>query len=136
MILQVRHAMKQNPPTINSENTVTEAAHELLQTGSDTIIIMEGNEIKGVVTIQTLLHYTYSQGFRPKQVPISEITDTEILLVRPSTSLEEALTIMIETKNNTLPVVNNELIGTINIHDLLKTQPQTIPVKGPYVPQV
>jgi CBS domain-containing protein len=96
---------------------------------------MEGNEIKGVVTLQTLLHYTYTQGFRPKQVPISEIIDTEILLVRPSTSLEETLTIMIETKHNTLPVVNNELIGTINIHDLLETQPQTKLVKSPYIPQ-
>lgn len=135
MILQVRHAMKPNPPTIDSEKTVTEAAQKLIQTEYDTIIVIAGNEIHGVVTIQTLLYYTYSQGFRPTQVPISEITDTDILLVRPSTSLEETLTIMIESKQNTLPVVNDELLGTINIHELLKTQPQTKPIKKIYVPQ-
>ena len=136
MILQVRHAMKQKPPIIDYESTVIEAAQKLIQTGYDTIIVMAGSEIKGVVTVKKLLYYTYTQGFRPKQVPISEITDTEILLVRPTTSLEETLTIMIETKNNTLPVVDNKLLGTININDLLKTQPQTKPIKNLHVPQV
>jgi CBS domain-containing protein len=128
--------MKQKPPIIDYENTVLEAAQKLIQTGYDTIIVMAGSEIKGVVTIQKLLYYTYTHGFRPKQVPISEITDTEILLVRPSTSLEETLTIMIETKHNTLPVVDNKLLGTININDLLKTQPQTKPIKNLHIPQV
>ena len=136
MILQVRHAMKQKPPIIDYESTVIEAARKLIQTGYDIIIVMEGSEIKGVVTVQKLLYYTYTQGFRPKQVPISEITDTEILLVRPSTSLEETLNIMIETKQNTLPVVDNKLLGTINIIDLLKTQPQTKPIKNLHVLQV
>jgi signal-transduction protein with cAMP-binding, CBS, and nucleotidyltransferase domain len=128
--------MKQKPPIIDCESTVIEAAQKLIQTGYDTIIVMAESEIKGVVTVQKLLYYTYTQGFRPKQVPISEITDTEILLVRPSTSLEETLTIMIETKHNTLPVVDNKLLGTININDLLKTQPQTKPIKNLHVPQV
>jgi CBS domain-containing protein len=118
--------MRLNPPIIDSEKNVKEAALKLIQTGYDTIIVMKKDEITGVVTLKKILQYTYTHGFRPKQVPISEISESDVLLVRPSTSLEEALTIMIETKQNTLPVVNSELLGTINIHDLLKTQPKTI----------
>jgi CBS domain-containing protein len=127
--------MKLNPPTIDSEKTVIEAAQKMIHTGYDTVIVTSKNEINGVVTIQKLLKYTYTKGFRPKQVPISEIVDTDILLVRPSTSLEETLTIMVETGHNTIPVVNNELLGTINIHDLLKTQPQTKTIKNLYISQ-
>ena len=130
MILKVRHAMKTNPIIVDMDTTVTDAAHMMIQRGLDAIFVVEGKEIKGIVDLKTVLRYTYTEGFRPSQTPVSEITNEEIILARPNTSLEDALTIMTELKQDTLPVVDNELVGSINIHDLLKTQPQTKPLEA------
>ena len=129
MILRVRHAMNTAPTIIQSETTVTETATTLIQTGQDTAIIVEGEKIRGTVDIRNILRYTYTQGFRPHQTPVSEITNSDIILARPNTSLEDALTIMTELKQDTLPVVDGTLVGSINIHDLLKAQPQTKPLQ-------
>jgi CBS domain-containing protein len=128
MILQVRHAMQTNPFTVDAENTVTETAHRMIQTGQDTIIVLNEKKIKGTVDLRNVLRYTYTQGFRPNQTPVGEITNSDIIFARPTTSLEDALTIMTETKQYTLAVVDDDLVGSITIHDLLKAQPQTKPL--------
>ena len=134
MILKVRHAMKTNPTIADIETTVTEAVHKMIQSGQDSIFVLDGESIKGVVDLRNVLRYTYTEGFRPNQTPVSEITNSDIILARPNTSLEDCLTIMTELKQNTLPVVDNKLVGSINIHDLLKTQPQTKPLEtSPYL---
>ncbi len=130
MILRVRHAMNTAPTVVQAEITVTEAATRLIQTGQDTVIVLDGDKIKGTVDMKNILRYTYTQGFRPHQTPISEIANSEIILARPNTSLEDALTIMTELKQDTLPVVDGALVGSINIHDLLKTQPKTKPLQA------
>jgi len=129
MILQVRHAMQTKPYTIDSEETVTETAYRMIQIGTDTLVVLYENEIKGTIDQRDVLRYTYTQGFRPNQTPVSEITNSDVVFARPTTSLEDALTIMTETKQYTLAVVDRELVGTINIFDLLKVQPQTKPLE-------
>ncbi|TRO53569.1 CBS domain-containing protein [Candidatus Bathyarchaeota archaeon] len=129
MILQVRHAMQTKPYTIDSEETVTETAYRMIQIGTDTLVVLYENEIKGTIDQRDVLRYTYTQGFRPNQTPVSEITNSDVVFARPTTSLEDALTIMTETKQYTLAVVDRELVGTINIFDLLKAQPQTKPLE-------
>ena len=127
MILKVRHAMRHEPATIDSETSVEETAQVMIQSGLDTIIVINQDKILGTSNLRNVLRYTYTEGFRPSQTPISEITNPDIIFVRPNTSLEDALTIMTETNQDTLPVVDGALVGTINIRDLLKTQPQTRP---------
>jgi len=134
MILKVRHAMKSNPTVVDSETMVTDAAYRMIQEGQDTVIVVDGEKIRGTVDLRCLTRYTYTQGFRPHQTPIGEITNNDIILARPNTSLEDCLTIMTELKQNTLPVVDGKLVGSINIHDLLKAQPGTKP--SLVVPQV
>lgn len=134
MIVKVRHAMKPNPTVVDVETTVTEAVQMMIKNGQDAIFVVEEDAIKGIVDLKNLLRYTYTEGFRPNQIPINEIMNEEIVLTRPNTSLEDALTIMTELKQDTLPVVDKDLIGSINIYDLLKLQPQTKPIETrPYL---
>lgn len=129
MIIKVRLAMKTHPTTVDTDTSVSEAARMMIQSGADTLIVLENNIIKGTVDLRNVLRYTYTQGFRPNQTPVGEITNSNIVFVRSNTSLEDALTIMTEMKQDTLPVVDDELVGSINIHDLLKAQPQTKPLE-------
>jgi CBS domain-containing protein len=121
--------MQTQPPTVDAEETVTETALRMIQSGQDTMIVLDENHIKGTVDLRNVLRYTYTQGFRPNQTPVGEITNSNTIFARPTTSLEDALTIMTETRQYTLAVVDDDLVGSITIYDLLKAQPHTKPLE-------
>lgn len=122
MIFKVRHVMKSDPIIVDAEASVTEAAYIMVQTGQDILIVSDGDQIMGIVDPRIILRYTYTEGFRPNQTPVSEITKSEIVFARSNSNLEDVRAIMIEEKQDTLPVVDSELVGTINIYDILKIQ--------------
>ena len=124
MILQVRHAMKGHPFTVPHSATVTETAQTMIVAGIDTIVVTKKDDILGVVTSQAILRYTYTADFNPAKTSIESITDEDIMLARPTTSLDDVRTILTETGMNTLPVVDKELVGYITIRDLLTVQPE------------
>ena len=124
MILQVRHAMKGHPFTIPHDATVTETAQTMITAGIDTIVVTKRDEILGVVTSTDILRYTYTSGFNPAKTNVEAITEEDIMLARPTTSLDDVRNILTETEMNTLPVVDKELVGYITIRDLIRVQPE------------
>lgn len=124
MILQVRHAMKGHPFTIPHDASVTETALTIITAGIDTIVVTKNNEILGVVTSNDILRYTYTSGFNPAKTTVETITDEDIILARPTTSLDDVRNIMTESTTNTLPVVDKELVGYITLRDLIRVQPE------------
>lgn len=123
MSLQVRHAMRGHPYMVSHEATVTEAAQMMIAAGIDTIIVTKKGEILGSVTVNDILRYTYTPGFNPKKTSIESITDEEIMLARPTTTLSDVRILLTESKGYSLPVVDKELVGYITIRDLLTVQP-------------
>jgi CBS domain-containing protein len=115
--------MKGHPYMVSHEATVTEAAQMMIAAGIDTIIVTKNGEILGSVTVNDILRYTYTPGFNPKKTSIESITDEEIMLARPNTTLSDVRTLLTESKGYTLPVVDKELVGYITIRDLLTVQP-------------
>ena len=124
MILKVRHIMTGHPITIPHDATVTETAMTMITAGIDTIVVTKKNEIFGVVTSNDILRYTYTADFNPAKTPVGSITNEDIILARPSTSLHDVRTILTETNSNTLPVVDKELVGYITLRDLVRVQPE------------
>lgn len=124
MILQVRHAMKEHPYTISHDATVTETAQMMITAGIDTIVITKKDEILGVITSNDILRYTYTADFNPAKTSIESITDEDIMLARPTTSLDDVRTILIESNIYTIPVVDKELVGYITLRDLTRVKPK------------
>ena len=124
MILQVRHAMKGHPFTIPHDASVTETAQTMITAGIDTIVVIKNDEILGVVTSNDILRYTYTSGFNPAKTTVEGITNEDIILARPTTSLDDVRNIMTESTTNTLPVVDRELVGYITLRDLIRVQPE------------
>jgi CBS domain-containing protein len=96
----------------------------MITAGIDTIIVTKNGEILGSVTVNDILRYTYTPGFNPKKTSIESITNEEIMLARPTTTLSDVRTILTESKVYTLPVVDKELVGYITLRDLLTVQPE------------
>jgi CBS domain-containing protein len=126
MILQVRHAMGGHPYTVPHDAKVTDVARMMITAGINTIIVTRDHEILGSVTVNDILRHTYKPGFNPNEETIGSITDEDIMLARPTTSLSDVRAILTESNVDALPVVDRELVGYITLRDLLKVQPEQI----------
>lgn len=125
MRLQVRHAMNRDPVTISHDYSVREAAGMMIDFGLDTLIVTLEDEILGAVTYRDIMHSLLTPSFNPDKVTIGDITEEELILVRPSTALSDATEIMLESDRGTLPVVDRELVGYISFSDILKLVQRT-----------
>lgn len=123
-MLQVRHAMKTHPFTIPHDASVTETAQTMITAGIDTIVVIKKEEILGAVTSNDILRYTYTADFNPAKTTVEKITNEDILLARPNTSLADIRNIFTESGINTLPVVDRELVGYITLRDMIRVQPK------------
>jgi len=117
---QVRHLMNRDPVTIDETYTVRETAQMMIDFGIDTLIVTDLDDILGAVTYRDILEHLLSPAFDPDDVTVGEITDENITLVRPTTSLGDAAEVMLEDDRTTLPVVDDDLVGYISFTDILK----------------
>nr|MBD3205800.1 CBS domain-containing protein [Candidatus Bathyarchaeota archaeon] len=120
MIPRVRHVMKRDPLTLDETYTVTEAARMMVDYAMDTLIITYMGNILGAITYRDLIRYLIQPGVDPDDTVIGELVDSDVVLVRPSTTLEDAIILMLETGKNTLPVVDSEIVGYIGYTDILR----------------
>jgi CBS domain-containing protein len=120
MKLNVSQVMNREPVTISEDYTVYETAQMMIDFGLETLIVTSEEDILGVVTYRDVLEYLLYPSFDPDQVTIGEITDEDVVLVRPSTSLTDVVDIMLETDRGTLPVVENVLVGYVSYTDILR----------------
>jgi CBS domain-containing protein len=116
--------MKAPPFTISHNASVTETARTMITAGIETIVVTKKNEILGSVTSNDILRYTYTPDFNPEKTSIESITNEDIRLARPTTTLDDVRSILMETGMNTLPVVDKELVGYITLRDLIRVQPK------------
>ena len=116
--------MTGHPHSIPHDATVTETAMTMITAGIDTIVVTNKKDIFGAVTSNDILRYTYTADFNPAKTPVGSITNEDIMLARPSTSLYDVRNIMTESRTNTLAVVDKELVGYITLRDLIRVQPE------------
>ena len=119
-MLQVRHAMNRDPVTVSHDYTVRQAAKMMIDFGLETLIVTIDDEILGAVTYRDVLDSLLTPSFNPDKATIGDITDEDLIIVRPSTTLSDATEIMLEADKGTLPVVDRELVGYICFSDILK----------------
>jgi CBS domain-containing protein len=116
--------MKEHPFTISHDATVTETARTMITAGIETIVVTKKNEILGSVTSNDILRYTFTPDFNPEKTSIESIANEDIMLARPTTSLDDVRNIMTESNAYSIPVVDKELVGYITIRDLIRVQPE------------
>ena len=120
MIPRVRHIMKRDPVTVDENYTVREAALVMIEFAIENLLVTSNRKTLGAVTYRDIIRYLIKTESDPNDTFIGEITDQNMILVRPNTPLEDAITLMLETDRNTLPVVDSEIVGYISYTDILR----------------
>lgn len=107
--------------TINEAETVFEAVKKMVELNTGCLLVTEEKEIRGIVTERDYLRGIVLTGRTSRATQVREIMTSRIVVVRPDTSVEEAMAIMTDRRIRHLPVLDNgKLAGIVSIGDLVK----------------
>lgn len=121
--LKISDHMNQRPVTFTSDMTVAEAVERLLlakQMGGP--VIDTYNKVIGFLSEQDcLVQMIESSYYREQVAQVKDIMKTEVLAIKPYTSVIELAQQMTTAKPKVYPVVDDDgyLLGTINRSALL-----------------
>jgi CBS domain-containing protein len=125
--LKVRDVMVREVITVDENTTVKEAVDTMNQFQVGSLIILERGKAKGIVTERDFLKRVIAEGKDVKTTKVKEIMTTPLVVVGPSTDLEEAVKLMFQSKIKKLAVVEaNKLVGIVTLTDIARFQPQMI----------
>jgi CBS domain-containing protein len=116
--MKVSEIMTNAAVTDASDDSLAEAARKMWAQQTGSLLVMEGDELRGIVTERDVLR-AVATGIPLADTPISEVMTTDVLTVHPAASLREAAAIMTEKWIRHLPVVERGLVvGILSQRDL------------------
>lgn len=101
-------------------DTLAEASAKMWQQQTGSLLIMEGEKLRGIVTERDVLR-AVAEGNDPKSCNISDVMTADPVTIDPETNLNDAAKIMFNKWFRHLPVVNseNKVVGIISLRDLM-----------------
>ena len=123
----VREAMTSSPRSIESSQTVVEAARTMASENVGSLPVVDGGELVGIVTDRDLVTNVLAKGLDGTKVQVAEVASENAIVATPEESLDAALQKMAKEQVRRLPVVEDgRLVGILAQADVARTaQPES-----------
>ncbi|TML88797.1 MAG: CBS domain-containing protein [Actinobacteria bacterium] len=119
MVESVREVMTPNPTAFPATATVGEAARAMRDLDIGDVIVLDNEQICGIVTDRDIVVRAVADGREPAEVKLGDICSHEITTLAPTDEIAEAAIRMRERAIRRLPVVEHgRPIGVVSIGDL------------------
>ena len=106
---------------IRPTDTVYEAVKRMVEVNAGSLVVMEGEDVRGIITERDYLRSIVLAGRTSKETQVQEIMTRKLVVVTPATTVEEAMAIMTDRHIRHLPVIDQgSLSGIVSIGDLVK----------------
>lgn len=107
--------------TIGPEATVFEALEMMAKHNIGALLVMTGDEIKGIVSERDCIRKVDVMGKNARDTRISDIMTSDVITVDANQPLEDCMSLMIDKNIRHLPVCEGkELLGVLSVRDVLK----------------
>lgn len=125
----VKDAMTVNVITVNSTDSVTEAADTMVKEGIGSVIITEEGKPQGIICERDLLEKVISSDLKPSEVTAEDIMEKPLITTDPGADMLDAMRLMVKNKIGHLPVTDGEnLVGIVTVQDVLEVTPQILEI--------
>jgi len=107
--------------TITPDATVFEALNLMAEHNIGALLVMTGDEIKGIVSERDCIRKVDVKGRNTKGTKISEIMTSDVITVDADQPLEDCMSLMIDKNIRHLPVCEGKkLLGVLSVRDVLR----------------
>ena len=129
MILRVEDVMVREVITIDENATVKEAVEVMNKFEIGCLIAVKKGRAVGIITERDLLRRVIAEMLDANKTRVNQVMSSPLVVVEPSTDLEEAVKLMFQMKIKKLPVVQDKrLVGLVSLTDIARFQPRVIEV--------
>jgi CBS domain-containing protein len=117
--MKVSEVMTKAAVTDSPADTLAEAAARMWNAQTGSLLVMEGQNLMGIITERDLLR-AVANGQDPGKVTLKDVMRTDVITCGPQTTLREAAKIMATRWIRHLPVLENgRVVGIVSQRDLV-----------------
>jgi CBS domain-containing protein len=119
MVQHIRELMTPNPVSMPGTASVHEAARAMRDQDIGDVIVIEHNQVCGIVTDRDIVVRTVAEEQNPAATTLADICSHALLTVTPADSVEHAVRLMRTHAIRRLPVVDaGKAVGIVSLGDL------------------
>jgi CBS domain-containing protein len=106
---------------VEPNQTVFEAANYMVNCNVGAVPVLDDTKLVGIFSERDIMRRVVTEGRNPLSTRISEVMSTDVRMVGPSASSEEAMCLMQSHGVRHLPVCDGRtLVGFLSLRDLLR----------------
>lgn len=124
--MRVKDVMTRGVISVGSDATVAAAAKVMKDKNIGTVLVIDGHDVKGLVTDRAIVTRVAGEDKDPRTVPVKTIMTRDIITCSEESDIVDAARILAENKIRRMPVTNenHELVGIVSVSDIaLKIKP-------------
>jgi CBS domain-containing protein len=119
MAKTVRDVMTKNPVALSSDSSVMDAAKAMSDHRIGTVVVMEMDEPKGIVTDRDITVRAVATGKDPSTTKLADIWSQSLAAVRPDQPIEDAIQVMkSHDVKRVIVMTDSKLEGIVSLGDL------------------
>lgn len=108
--------------TIAPDVTVLAAIKLMAEKNIGALLVMEDNKLVGIITERDYSRKVILSGKSSSNTLVKDIMSQNLLVIKPGTTIEECMALMIDNSVRYLPVIEDaRVIGVISIGNVVKT---------------
>ncbi|HEY1955991.1 MAG TPA: CBS domain-containing protein [Polyangiaceae bacterium] len=106
---------------VGPDTTVFDAIRWMAVKNVGALLVMEGGELLGLISERDYTRKVILKDRSSKDTRVREIMTTDLVVVQPDTSVEDAMRIMTKNRVRHLPIVDRgHVVGLVSIGDLVE----------------
>jgi CBS domain-containing protein len=119
MAQQIRELMTPNPVALPGTASVREAARAMRDADIGDVIVIENNQICGIVTDRDIVVRAVAEARDPATTTLADLCSHPLVTVTPTDSIEQAVQLMRSKAIRRVPVVEGgQAVGIVSLGDL------------------
>lgn len=116
----VSDVMTESPKTVSPDDSLQDAAKAMAENDFGAIPIVDGDELKGIITDRDIVVRAVAEGMDPSKTKVEEVATTDDLAtVEPDSSIKDAVKTMKEKDVRRVVVTEDaKPVGIVSLGDL------------------
>ena len=115
----VRDVMAESPWHVEPSDSVEDAAKRMRDEDVGALLVVEDEELKGIVTDRDIVVKAVAEGDKPGKAKIEDVCTADTTTIEADASIDDAIKAMREADVRRLPVVEDgKPVGILSLGDL------------------